>query len=118
MLDPPVIQDIIWRLEGLPVLFVTLKPPFEVLMERVASRTMDKKMPTDILGQDTVRIIVERLARLRPWFYDAVYANDLCDLEIDTVAHDPDAVCAMIEARLAEGPGTAFERLREKFPRE
>lgn len=117
MLDPPVIQDIVWRLEGLPVLYVNLKPPFEVLMERVASRTMDKKMPTDLLGEDTVRKIVERLSRLRPWFYDAVYENDVVDMEIDTVAHDPEAVCAMIEARLAEGPGTAFERLRERWPK-
>ena len=30
---------------GLPVLFVSLKPPFDVLMERVAQRKMDKKSP-------------------------------------------------------------------------
>lgn len=117
MLDPPVIQDAIWRLEGLPVLLVTLKPPYEVLMERVASRKMDKKMPTDILGEDAVRKIVDRLDRLRPWFYDAVYANECSDLEIDTVKHSPEEVCAMIEERLSEGPGTAFDELRRRYPR-
>lgn len=117
MLDPPVIQDAIWRLQGLPVLFVSLKPPFDVLMERVANRTMDKKMPTDLLGEDTVRQIVRRLDRLRPWFYQAVYANDLYDLEIDTVQHDPEAVCALIEQRLTQGPGTAFDALRARYPR-
>jgi chloramphenicol 3-O-phosphotransferase len=116
MTDPPVLQDCIWRLKGLPVLFVSLKPPYEVLMERVANRQMDKKLPTEILGADAVRIIVDRLARLRPWFYDAVYANDVCDLEIDTTQHDPAAVCAMIEQRLAESPGSAFETLRGRYP--
>jgi chloramphenicol 3-O phosphotransferase len=117
MSDPPVLQDIIWRLEGLPVLLVTLKPPFEVLERRVAERQMDKKLPVDILGQDAARRIVDRLIRLRPWFYEAVYENDLCDLEIDTGRQGPDEVVAMIEARLTEGPGTAFERLRAKWPR-
>ena len=117
MTDPPVLQDCVWRLAGLPVLFVSLKPSFEVLMQRVAERKMDKKMPTDLLGEDAVRKIVDRLDRLRPWFYEAVYANDCHDLEIDTVAHGPEAVCDLIEARLAAGPGTAFEMLRERYPR-
>jgi chloramphenicol 3-O-phosphotransferase len=116
MIDPPVLQDCIWRLNGLPVLLVSLKPPFEVLMERVANRQMDKPIPTDILGDDAVRIIVDRLERLRPWFYDAVYANTVYDLEIDTTQNDPNAVCALIEQRLAEGPGTAFAALREHYP--
>jgi len=117
MTDPPLLQDIVWRLDGLPVLFVSLKPPYEVLMERVASRKMDKKMPTDILGDDAVKRIIERLDRLRPWFYEAVYANDCHDLQIDTQAHGPEAVAAMIEQRLAQGPGTAFETLRARYPR-
>jgi chloramphenicol 3-O-phosphotransferase len=117
MTDPPVLQDCIWRLKDLPVLFVSLKPPFEVLMERVANRKMDKKLPTAELGaDDPVRRILERLDRLRPWFYDAVYANDCHDLEIDTGRHGPEEVCELIERRLAEGPGQAFERLRAQRP--
>lgn len=116
MTDPPVLQDAIWRMESLPVLLVTLKPPFEVLQQRLAQRKYDKKLPTDILGEDAVRIITDRLDRLRPWFYDSVYANDVSDLEIDTAAHGPEAVRAMIEQRLAQGPGTAFETLRARYP--
>jgi chloramphenicol 3-O-phosphotransferase len=112
MVDPPVLQDCIRRLAGLPVLLVTLKPSFDVLMERVANRTMDKKMPTDLLGEDAVGKILDRLDRLRPWFYDAVYANDICDLEIDTVRNSPEEVCDLIARRLDQGPGTAFDRLR------
>jgi chloramphenicol 3-O-phosphotransferase len=97
------------------VLLVTLKPPFEVLERRVAERKMDKKIPTDLLGEDAVGKIIGRLTRLRPWFYDAVYANTVSDLEIDTSVHGPEAVCAAIEQRLAQGPGVAFETLRERF---
>ena len=117
MTQTPVLADCAWRLAGLPALLVTLKPPFEVLERRVAERKMDKKLPTDILGEGAVRKIVDRLTRLRPWFYDAVYANDIADLTIDTEQHGPEKVCAMIEARLAQGPGTAFERLRKRYPR-
>ena len=115
--DTPLFEDCIWRLEGLPVLLVTLKPPFEVLERRVAERQMDKKIPVEILGEDAARKIVDRLTRLRPWFYEAVYANDVSDLVIDTDKHGPEEVCAMIEARLAKGPGTAFDRLREIYPK-
>lgn len=117
MTDPPVLQDCVWRLAGLPVLFVSLRPSFEVLMERVANRAMDKKLPAaEIYGDEGVRRAVEKLNRLRPWFYDAVYANDISDLEIDTVAHGPEQVCELIEQRLREGPGTAFDELRSRYP--
>jgi chloramphenicol 3-O-phosphotransferase len=115
--DPPLLQDCIWRLKDLPVLFVSLKPPFEVLQQRVANRKMDKKLPTDVLDpNDVMRIVIDRLNRLRPWFYEAVYANDCCDLQIDTNDHSPDAVCELIERRLTRGPGTAFETLRGRYP--
>ncbi len=112
MTDTPVFADCVRRLDGLPVLLVTLKPPFEVLERRVAERQMDKKLPVEILGADAARRIVDRLTRLRPWFYESVYANDLADLTVDTAEHGPDEVCDLITARLAEGPGTAFARLR------
>lgn len=117
MTGTPVLADCAWRLAGLPVLLVTLKPPFEVLEKRVSERQMDKKLPVDLLGENAARKIIDRLTRLRPWFYESVYANDIADLTIDTDVHGVDAVCAMIAERLAQGPGTAFDRLRAKYPR-
>ena len=117
MTDPAVIQDLAWKLDGLPALLVTLKPPFEVLERRVAERAMDKKLPVEILGEDAAAKIIDRLTRLRPFYYDEIYRNDICDLEIDSDAHCLDEVVAMIGQRLARGPGTAFDRLREKFAR-
>ncbi|HMO68071.1 MAG TPA: chloramphenicol phosphotransferase, partial [Novosphingobium sp.] len=109
--DPPVLSDLVRRLAGLPVLLVTLKPPFEVLERRIAERTFDKKVPTELLGSDAVRKMNDRLNRLRPWFYEEVYRNPVTDLEIDTSRHDPAQVVAMIAERLAQGPGDAFPRL-------
>ena len=115
MIDPPVLQDAIWRMKELPVLFVVLKPPYAVLEQRVATRKMGQKSASD-LSDDAVKRIRDRLHRLRPWFYDAVYANDCCDLEIDTVKYAPEEVCGLIEQRLAAGPGKAFEQLRARYP--
>ncbi len=111
MNDPPLLQDCVTRLKGLPVLLISLKPSYDVLEKRVHQRKMGKRMPTDHLGEDAARKIVDRLDRLRPWFYESIYANDRCDLEIDTVTHSPEAVCTLIERRLAEGPGNAFHAL-------
>jgi chloramphenicol 3-O-phosphotransferase len=117
MTDPPVLQDCIWRLEGLPVLFVSLKPPSAVLSERIAGRTIGAKAPAaQIFGDNGIRRTAEMLNRLSPWFCEVVYANDCSDLEIDTAEHHPGEVCDLIERRLAEGPGVAFSRLRERWP--
>lgn len=115
MTEPPVLPDIVRALDGLPVLLVTLKPPFAVLEERVANREMTKKLPVEILGEDAVNRIVDRLTRLRPWFYEEIYRNEVADLTIDSAAHSPEEIVAMIEARLAEGPGEAFAQLKAKF---
>lgn len=117
--DPPVLQDCIWRMEGLPVLFVNLRPPRDVLERRLTERKIE--LPPQMVeaagGPDGVKRIGEQLAATAPWFYEHAYANDIYDLEIDSSALDPDEVCERIEARLTEGPGTAFDRLRARFPR-
>jgi len=117
MTDPPVLQDCIWCLDGLPVLFVNLKPPFEALMQRIAEREIGRRFANSDYSSEQVQRSRERLERLRPWFYDAVYANDCYDLEIDTVEHAPQAVCDLITARLGVGPGEAFPALRKRYPR-
>ncbi len=120
-LDPPFLQDCAWRLEGLPVLLVALKPPYEVLMERQATRqvhmpeTMEEVARSE--EESAFLVIAKTMQKLTPWFYEASYENDIHDLVIDTTRFGPDEVCEQIEQRLNEGPGTAFERLRERYPR-
>jgi chloramphenicol 3-O-phosphotransferase len=116
--DPPILQDCIWRMKGLPVLFVQLKPPLDVLRERVMTRKIDRPIPQgENTGDDPLAEMNAMLDRMRPWFYESSYANEICDLEIDTSAPNIDAVCDLIAARLAEGPGTAFSKLRDIYPR-
>jgi chloramphenicol 3-O-phosphotransferase len=118
-LDPPVLQDCVWRMEDVPVLFVNLRPSFEVLEKRITEREIElpPQMVEALGGPDGVERLAEQLAAVRPWFYEHAYENDIYDLEIDSSALSPDEVCERIEARLAEGPGTAFEELRRKYPK-
>lgn len=121
-IDPPVLQDCIWRMEDVPVLFVNLKPSRDVLEERVKHREITV-IPDPIreamaaAGPEIIAALGEQLSAATPWFYEHAYANDIHDLELDTSAMSPDEVCERIEARLAEGPGTAFARLRAKYPK-
>jgi chloramphenicol 3-O-phosphotransferase len=120
--DPPVLQDAVWRMADVPVLFVNLKPSREVLEARVKGRTITV-IPEPIqeamaaAGPDILAALGAQLAEATPWFYDHAYANDIYDLELDSSAMSPDEVCEAIEARLRAGPGTAFARLRERHPK-
>jgi chloramphenicol 3-O-phosphotransferase len=115
-LDPPVLQDCIWALEGCPVLFVGLKPDRQVIVERVLTREI--KVPPDFeesIGKDAAAKVASNSRRLMPWFVEAVNENDSYDLVIDSVKHSPDEICDLIEQRLACGPGTAFDTLRARY---
>jgi chloramphenicol 3-O-phosphotransferase len=116
--DPPVLQDLIWRTEDVPVLFVALKPPAAVLPRRLAERKFELPASMiDILGRDGAAEVGRRLQAVLPWFNDAAYANDVYDLVLDSAELTPDEVCDRIEARLRSGPAEAFSLLRKKFPR-
>ncbi len=112
MVDPPLLQDLVQRIEGLPFLMVTLKPPFEVLEHRIAERQNTKPLPTEFLGDDAAAKAVDRLNRLRSWFYDAVGASEVADIVLDTSVLAPHEICEAVEARLAVGPGEAFDCFR------
>ncbi len=115
--DPPVLQDCVWRLSDVPVLFVNLRVPYERIGERLMSR--HRELPetmAELVGPDGEREMAERLRALTPWFYEAAYRNDRYDLDLDTSQLSADDVCERIEARLAEGPGTAFAELRRRYP--
>jgi chloramphenicol 3-O-phosphotransferase len=121
-LDPPVLQDAIWRMADVPVLFVNLKPSREVLEERVKGRVITV-IPEPIqeamaaAGPEILKVLGDELSAATPWFYEHAYANEIYDLELDSSAMTPDAVCEHIDARLRDGPGTAFAKLRERHPR-
>jgi len=119
LLEPPILQDLIWRLEGLPVLFVGLRPPEDALARRLATRSFDLPPAIrEVLGEDGAAAIARDMQRATPWLYRNACAADCFDLEVDTTSADPDSVCAMIEDRLKQGHGTAFEQLRGIFTKQ
>jgi chloramphenicol 3-O-phosphotransferase len=118
-IDPPILQDCIWRMADVPVLFVNLKPSRQVLEKRVTERKIELPPPMveAVGGPDGVKKLAETLRAMTPWYYERAYQNDCTDLELDSDALTPEELCARIEARLAQGPGTAFAELRRKYPR-
>ncbi len=118
-IDPPILQDCIWRMADVPVLFVNLKPSRQVLERRVTERKIELPAPMveAVGGPDGVKKLGETLRAMAPWYYERAYQNDCADLELDSDALNSEELCARIEARLAQGPGTAFAALRKKYPR-
>jgi chloramphenicol 3-O-phosphotransferase len=121
-IDPPVLQDCIWRMTDVPVLFVCLKPARDVLRRRVRERQIDfipppVKEAMSRVGPHLLEQMGEELEAATPWLYDHTYANDCYDLTLDSSAMSPTAVCEVIEQRLKEGPGIAFATLRERYPK-
>jgi hypothetical protein len=71
----------------------------------------------EAMGDLSPKAIGEMLRRVTPWYYQAAYQNDCFDLVVDSAKFTPDEVCEQIERRMAQGPGTAFDKLRARYPR-
>jgi chloramphenicol 3-O phosphotransferase len=95
-----ILPDCARRLSGLPVLFVGVRCPIEVLMARRSATGWSS-------GQDDEAV----LARVRRW-QEAVHHPGVYDVEVDTSVLSPAACAEAIRRRLADGPvATAIERL-------
>ncbi len=98
-----ILADSARRLEGLPVLFVGVRCPIEIILARRAASdgTYAKASQSDPIP-----------APVQRW-QDAVHAHGIYDLELDTSALSPAQCAAAIRACLEDGlkSPTAFERL-------
>jgi chloramphenicol 3-O phosphotransferase len=92
LLDPAWAGDLAAVLAGLPTLFVGVRLPLAVLVERERDRG-DRT-----LGQAAAQ-------------HPVVHAHGGYDLEVDTAELDPDAAADAVLSRLAAGPGEALARL-------
>jgi chloramphenicol 3-O phosphotransferase len=89
------------RLQGLPVLFVGVRCPLDVIWQR----------RRDSWDQDPATADAALRAAVQRW-QDAVHAGMPYDLEVDTSVTDPAGCAERIARRVVEGPpGTALERL-------
>jgi chloramphenicol 3-O phosphotransferase len=95
-----ILPDCARRLSGLPVLFVGVRCPLDVVMAR-RQATWGTQMGDDGSVPEPV---------LR--WQEAVHTPGIYDLEVDTSAMSPAESAAVIRKRIEEGPaGTAFEKL-------
>lgn len=105
-IHPHVLSDCARRLVGLPVLFVGVRCPIEVIMERRSAAqpggyvvgSPDEPIPPPV----------------RLW-QEEVHKPGIYDLEVDTSLLSPQDCAEEIRRRLAEGPpGTSFQQLAER----
>ena len=100
-----ILPDCARRLSGLPVLFVGVRCPIEIIMERRratwgAGHSADGSVPTPV-----------------SLWQQAVHVPGIYDLEVDTSAMSPEACADMIRQRLEHGPQpSAFERIASIAP--
>lgn len=84
------------QLDGVPVLFVGVRCPADVVMERRLATWGDEPS-------------AQSLEWLRRW-EGAVHRPGIYDVEVDTSVMSAERCVAAIQRRWAEGPGTAFGR--------
>lgn len=114
-MDPPILQDCVSRLWQLPVLFVALRPPVELLAERIAARVQKISAASSGMDPEQGRQANEALKNAARSMESQIFKNDCYDLIIDNQAMPPAEVAQSIRERLAEGPGTAFQTLASQF---
>ncbi len=101
-----ILPDCARRLEGLPALFVGIRCPIAVIMERRRSTGWNQDLPEDAPPPPPV---------LR--WQEEVHNHGIYDLEVDTSLLTPEQCAEAIHWHLAEGPPpTAFQQLGTTLP--
>ena len=102
-----ILADCVRRLAGLPVLFVGVHCPIDVIMQRRNAGQVGRE--NDYMKGSSDAQVPAPISR---WQRE-VHIPGLYDLEVDTSAKSPQACAEIIRRKLEEGVGspTAFERL-------
>jgi chloramphenicol 3-O-phosphotransferase len=111
-MNPPLLQDCVAVLHRLPVLFVALRPPAEMINARIDAR-IEEVMKT--LGPEHGKRTNEGTKRVSNYMAREIYSHDCFDMMLDTGSLSPSQVAAAISTRLQEGTGQAFTLLAKKF---
>jgi chloramphenicol 3-O phosphotransferase len=106
--DPVVLAECARRLEGLPVLFVGVRCPIEVVMKRRNDGQSGREGEYAVgSASDPIPAPVQR-------WQDQVHVPGIYDLEFDTSRQAAVEIAAAINHRLESGPApSAFRRLAE-----
>jgi chloramphenicol 3-O phosphotransferase len=101
-IHPHLLRDCARRLAGLPVLFVGVRCPVDVIMARRAATWGRGQAPAAFEEPNPAVLL----------WQEEVHNPGIYDMEVDTSVLSPEECADAIRARLAEGPpGTAFARL-------
>jgi chloramphenicol 3-O-phosphotransferase len=111
-LDPAILQDCLRTLHGLPVFFVALRPPAEILPLRIDSRL---EAVAEILGREHAQRNNANTKLASEYIGREIFSHDIFDLVVDTHAHRPEEVAGIIARALTQHHGTAFAQLAERL---
>jgi chloramphenicol 3-O phosphotransferase len=104
--DGDVLADSARRLAGLPVLFVGVRCPIEVIMDRRNTGQVGRE------GEYATGSAVDPVPAPVLLWQRMVHVPGIYDLEVDTSVLSPADCAAAIRRRLADGPApSAFRRL-------
>jgi chloramphenicol 3-O phosphotransferase len=104
-IHPGLLGDCARRLAGLPVVFVGVRCPIDVILQR------RRESPA---GRYVVSAPGEPVPPPVQLWQDEVHKPGIYDLEVDTSVLSPEECAERIRQRLTHGPpGTAFEQLAE-----
>jgi chloramphenicol 3-O-phosphotransferase len=110
--DPPLLQSCITHFRDLPVFFVALKPPLEVIPERLDGR-LDKIVTS--LSREQANIANQNTKRMADFLHSQIFTHEHFDLVIDSSTQNPAEIVDTIAAAMATGPGRAFVELTRKL---
>jgi len=106
--EPPLLQSCIRHFRELPVFFVALKPPLDIIPERIDGR-LDQIVQA--LDRSQANIANQNTKRMADYLFRQIFSHDVFDLIVDSAAHTPDEVAEIIACALQSGAGSAMQRL-------
>jgi chloramphenicol 3-O-phosphotransferase len=110
--DPPILADLLDHFRGLDVFFVCLRPPADIVPQRIDSRLGSI---VAALGEEHGRRANENTKLVSRYMSAQINAHDVFDLIVDTGAHNPAEAARLIREALARRRGTAFAELTRRL---
>jgi chloramphenicol 3-O-phosphotransferase len=111
-ISPPLLQDCVATLRDLPVFFVGLRPPDEIIPNRIDERL---ESIVQALGREHAARANENTKLVSRYMSAEIFSHDHFDLLVDTHAHAPQEVVRIIAREMADRPGRAFAELARKL---
>jgi chloramphenicol 3-O-phosphotransferase len=107
--NPPILQDAVERFRDLDVLFVALRPPQELLAQRIEGRIAEVEK---VLGKEQAARNNAGTRRASEFIAREIFSHDCFDMVIDTGRLSPVEAARAILDRVESGPpGDALQRL-------